>query len=117
MSLALPQAKYPDTQPAAAFHHKLLGRVALLPGARSAGVINYLPLQQWGFNGGITIEEQGPYEPGRGPWAEFRAISPDYFRTFSVPLMSGRFYTAQDQSNSTPVVNVNQTLARRYLAG
>jgi putative ABC transport system permease protein len=117
MSLALPKAKYPDSQAAAIFHQTLLERVGSLPGARSAGVINYLPLQQSGFNGGITIEGQGPYEPGRAPWAEFRAISPDYFRVMSIPLISGRFYTAQDQSNSTPVVIVNQTLARRYLSG
>src|SRR5262249_343734 len=117
MSLGLPQAKYPDTQSAAAFHQKLLDRVASLPGARSAGVINYLPLQQWGFNGGVTIEGQGPYEPGRQPLAEFRAISPNYFRAFGVPLFSGRFFTAQDQSNSEPVVIVNQTLAQRYLPG
>src|SRR5262249_59515828 len=32
MSLALPQAKYPDTRTAAAFHQKHLDRVALLPG-------------------------------------------------------------------------------------
>ena len=69
MSLALPQAKYPDAQAAAAFHQKLVERVASLPGARSAGVINYLPLQQWGFNGDIAIEGQGPFEPGRGPLA------------------------------------------------
>jgi len=117
MSLALPKAKYPDAQATAIFYQTLLERVGSLPGARSAGVINYLPLQQSGFNGDITIEGQGPYEPGRAPWAEFRAISPDYFRTMSVPLISGRFYTAQDQSNSTPVVIVNQTLARRYLSG
>jgi predicted permease len=117
MSLALPQAKYPDAQAAAAFHQKLLDRVALLPGARSAGVINYLPLQQWGYNGGVSIEGQGPYEPGRQPLAEFRAISPDYFRALSVPLMSGRFFTAEDQSNSQPVVIVNQALAQRYLPG
>jgi putative ABC transport system permease protein len=117
MSLALPEAKYPDAQAAAAFHQKLIDRVASLPGARSAGVINYLPLQQWGFNGGIAIEGQGPYEPGRGPLAEFRAISPDYFRTLGVPLISGRSFTVQDQGNSAPVVIVNQTLARRFLPG
>jgi len=117
MSLALPQAKYPDAQAAAAFHQKLLERVAALPGARSAGVINYLPLQQWGFNGGIDIEGQGPYEPGRGPLAEFRAISPDYFRTLGIPLVSGRSFTSQDQGNSAPVVIVNQTLAQRYMPG
>src|SRR5262245_25458399 len=117
MSLALPQAKYPDVRAAAAFHQKLIERVASLPGARSAGVINYLPVQQWGFNGGIAIEGQGPYEPGREPVAEFRAISPDYFRTMSVPLISGRFFTAQDESNSAPVVIVNQALAQRHLPG
>jgi putative ABC transport system permease protein len=117
MSLALPLAKYPDVQAAAAFHQKLVDRVASLPGARAAGVINYLPLQQWGFNGGIAIDGQGPYEPGRGPLAEFRAISPDYFRTMGVPLISGRSFTPQDQSNSAPVVIVNQALAQRYLSG
>jgi putative ABC transport system permease protein len=117
MSLALPQAKYPDVRAAAAFHQKLLERVSSLPGARAAGVINYLPLQQWGFNGDITIEGQGPYEPGHQPLAEFRAISPDYFRTLSVPLNGGRFFTAQDESNSAPVVIVNQTLAQRFLPG
>jgi len=115
MSMALPQSKYPDVQTAANFHHQLLDRVTVLPGVHSAGVINYLPLQQYGFNGGITIEGQGPYEPGRQPLAEFRAISPDYFRTLSIPLISGRFFTAQDQSNSVPVVIINQTLAQIYM--
>jgi putative ABC transport system permease protein len=117
MSLSLPKAKYPDVQAAANFYQQLLDRVAALPGARSTGVINYLPLQQWGYNGGITVEGQGPYEPGREPLAEFRAISRDYFRTMSVPLVRGRFFTAQDQSNSAPVVIVNQALAQSYLPG
>ncbi len=117
MSLALPQAKYPDSQSAAVFYEKLLERVSALPGANSASVINYLPLQQTGFNGGLTIEGQGPYEPGRQPQAEFRTISPEYFRTMSVPLISGRFFTTQDQSNSAPVVIVNQALVTRYLQG
>ncbi len=115
MSLALPQAKYPDVQAAANFHQRLLDRVAALPGARSAGVINYLPLQQTGFNGGMTIEGQGPYEPGRQPAAEFRAVSPDYFRTLSVTILSGRSFTTQDQSISAPVVIINRTLGQRYL--
>jgi putative ABC transport system permease protein len=117
MSLSLPQAKYPDARTAAVFHQTLLERVESLPGVRSAGVINFLPLRQTGFNGGITIEGQGPYEQGRGPVAEFRAVSPEYFRTMSVPLINGRFFTAQDQGNSAPVVIVNQTLAHRYLPG
>jgi putative ABC transport system permease protein len=117
MSMALPRTKYPDAQSAAAFHQKLLDRVATLPGARSAGLINSLPLQRSGFSGGVTIEGQGPYEPGRHPQAGFRAISPEYFRALSVPLISGRFFTAEDQRNSALVVIVNQALAQQYLPG
>jgi putative ABC transport system permease protein len=117
MSLALPRTKYPDAQLAAAFHQKLLDRVAALPGARSAGLINSLPLQRSGFSGGVTIEGQGPYEPGSHPQAGFRAISPEYFRALSVPLISGRFFTVEDQRNSALVVIVNQALAQQYLPG
>src|SRR5215510_115192 len=117
MSLALPRTKYPDAQSAAAFHQKLIDRVAALPGARSAGLINSLPLQRSGFSGGVTIEGQGPYEPGRQPVAGFCAISPEYFRALSVPLISGRFFTAEDQRNSALVVIVNQALAQQYLPG
>jgi putative ABC transport system permease protein len=115
MRLSLSDTKYSTDQSAQNFYEQLLGRVSGLAGVEAAGLINYLPLQQWGHNGDIGIEGKGPFLPGQAPLAEYRAASPDYFRALGVPLVAGRYFNEQDRQNSTPVVIINQTLARRYL--
>ncbi len=112
MGISLPDAKYPTPETAALFYKQVLDRVTTLPGVQSAGIINLLPVQSWGFNGDIEIEGQGPYPPGQAPLAEFRSISPDYFRALGVPLVSGRFFNDRDNQTGAPVIIINQTLAR-----
>jgi putative ABC transport system permease protein len=41
-------------------------------------------------------------------------IDPNYFRTLSIPLLRGRYFTDQDDDESRGVVMINQTMARRY---
>ena len=72
-----------------------------------------LPLQRSGFNGDIEIEGQGPYQPGEAPLAEFRAVTPDYFRALGIPFIEGQTYNAQVTEKSPPVIIINQTLAKR----
>ncbi|HKY04372.1 MAG TPA: ABC transporter permease [Blastocatellia bacterium] len=117
MRITLPASKYNTGQSVSGFYDQLLPRVSGLPGVVSAGVITLLPVQQYGTNGSIIIEGQGPYPPGQAPLAEFRVTSSDYFATFKIPLVAGRFYNAQDQPNTEPVILINQTLARRYMEG
>ncbi|HSE98986.1 MAG TPA: ABC transporter permease [Blastocatellia bacterium] len=117
LSIALPQAKYPTQQTTVGFYNQLLERVSGLPGVESAGIINFLPMQQWGFNGDITIEGQGPYPPGQSPLAEYRAASPDYFRALGISLIAGRLFDERDQENSQKVIIINQELVRRYMLG
>ncbi len=117
MRLTLPSSKYNTQQAVSGFYDQLLPRVSGLPGVVSAGVITLLPVQQYGTNGSINIEGQGPYPPGQAPLAEFRVTSPDYFTTFRIPLVAGRFYTAQDQANTEPVLVINQALARQFMEG
>lgn len=113
--VTLPASKYPDLPATLNFHQEFLNRVTSLPGVQAAGLINLLPLQQWGSNGGVEIEGQGPYSPGHVPLAEFRAISPDYFQAIGIPLLAGRSFTDQDRADGPPVVIINQTFARLYL--
>jgi putative ABC transport system permease protein len=49
--------------------------------------------------------------------AEFRSISPGYFRTMGIPLLNGRWFTRQDAGNAIPVAVVNKTMARRFWPG
>ena len=41
-------------------------------------------------------------------------IDPNYFRTLSIPLLRGRYFTDQDDAESRGVVMINQTMVRRY---
>src|SRR5262249_47340217 len=87
-------------------------------GVQSAGIISKLPLQEFGYNGGIQIEGQPPAPPGsRDQYVEFRAVSPDYFRTFGIPLLAGRLLDERDQADTAPSIVVNETLVRRLFAG
>jgi putative ABC transport system permease protein len=112
MKIALPGAKYSTPQAIAAFYQQTLDKISSLPGVQAAGAINLLPLQQWGYNGDIEIEGHGPYQPGEAPIAEYRSVTPDYFRALAIPLLNGRIYTAQDGEKSAPVILINQTMAR-----
>jgi putative ABC transport system permease protein len=115
MGLTLPAAKYATPQAINAFHRRLLERVSTLPGVSAAGLISKLPLQEYGYNGGVSIEGQPPPPPGRQNFVEFRAVSADYFRTFGIPLIAGRFVDEHDQESAAPVVVVNQTFVKQLL--
>jgi len=46
--------------------------------------------------------------------ADYRTISPDYFRTMGIALSRGRMFTEADGANAPPVGIINETAARRY---
>ncbi|HSE96712.1 MAG TPA: FtsX-like permease family protein, partial [Blastocatellia bacterium] len=124
MRVPLPEAKYPiplsatdPGQPAGlAFYEQLLSRVGALPGVQAAAAGTILPLGAGSGWGKFMSVEGKPAPPSldQVPLVRFALISPDYFRTFGVPLPRGRSFTAQDQENSQPVAIINETLARRF---
>ena len=114
LSLALPPAKYDTPQKVSTFYQQLLARVSELPGVQACGAINMLPLQQWGTNGPIEIEGEGPHPAGQAPLAEYRAASPDYFRVLGIRLIAGRFFNEQDRESAAIAIIINQTLADRH---
>ena len=113
-AVTLPTAKYSTPQSKTIFYQEVLEKVSALPGVESAGFVNLIPVQQAGYNGKFWVEGQGDYGQGREPIAEYRAATPDYFRTLQIPLTDGRYFIAQDEEQSAPVAIVNQTLVRHY---
>jgi predicted permease len=41
-------------------------------------------------------------------------VTPDYLKAMRIPLVAGRFFTANDNEHSEPVVVVDEVLARKY---
>ena len=112
--LALPAATYPDGPSTARFFESALAEIRAVPGVQSAGTINYLPLANFGFNGGFTIEGRPPFPSDTAPVVEYRNVSPGYFRTMGIPMVRGEEFSDRDQAGSKPVVIINEAMANRY---
>ncbi|HEV2666003.1 MAG TPA: ABC transporter permease, partial [Blastocatellia bacterium] len=120
MQLALPRAKYPDSQPEQAvdFYRQLVERVKALPGVRNAGVTTALPLSPSGWGKLFTREDRpAPKAFGEIPVTQYRHVSADYFETLGIRLVSGRYPSDRDAPNGLPVAIINETAANRFWPG
>ena len=114
MRLTLTSSRYNDPALTAAFSRELDRRIAALPGVVSAGIVNHIPLDGSNSSNSFLIEGAPAPPPGQQYGARIRTCTPDYFRALGITLNRGRGFTAQDNNVATPVVIINDTLARRY---
>ncbi len=97
-----------------------LDSVRAVPGVLSASAIYGAPMSDaGGSNGSYAIKGRQVFAPPfEGlPYADFRPITPGFFSTLGVPLLRGRFFTAEDRLNSPKVLVINQALARAVFPG
>jgi putative ABC transport system permease protein len=111
--LNLPPARYPDGT-AGPFVARVLEEIRSVPGVRTAGGINYIPLATWGFNGGFSIEGRPPFPRDTAPIVEFRMVTAGYFTAMGIPLLRGQDFGASDNASGRPVVIINQAMAERH---
>jgi len=106
-----------DTRRARDFEDQLLDRVESLGGVQSAAYARVLPFSFLPYSS-AAIAVDG-YEPARDeqPSAEFNEVSPSYFATMGILLVSGRDFSRADDENALPVAVVNQVMAAQYWRG
>ena len=112
--LSLPRSVYRKDEQTEAFYGQLLERVKAIPGVESAGTINHTPLNGFGIIVFTGIEGQPPPDRDKDLPIGVGSVSPDYFRTLQIPLISGRVYDERDRADSPKVAVVNQAFAKRY---
>ncbi len=92
------------------YFHRVLEKLATLPGVEAAGAIDTHAMDpSSSVNSFRILGQEG------SPSAETRVVSCDYFRCLGIPLVQGRTFTPQDNEESQRVVVVNQELVRRFL--
>lgn len=116
-AMALPAGRYDTPEKRVLFHRQLGERLAALPGARSAGAINDLPLAGGYSCDSFALADRPAPPPGTEPCAENRIVGGDYFPTMGIRLTGGRLFTPQDDLKAPPVAIVNQTFARTWWPG
>jgi predicted permease len=95
----------------------LVERSQALAGVQAAAVTSLLPL---GFDWGSQTYTIPGREPVRGEGlvqADFNSVSPGYFETMDIPVLTGRVFEPTDRAGSPPVVVVNETAARSFWPG
>ena len=112
----LPETKYVPEQ-RAAFYQQVWQRIRRLPGVKSVGAIDDLPLSGIHGGGPFTIEGHPTESDSDAPNAYRCTVSEGYFETMGIPLLQGRVFTVRDREGAPTVLLVNETAARRYWPG
>jgi len=99
----------------ATFHRQALERVAALPGVQYAAFAWGVPLTGNNWPATLEIEGQPPAVKESDRIAlPLRAVTPDYFKLMSLPLMEGREFRSTDDDKAPKVAIVNQAFADHY---
>jgi len=111
MNVNLPKLRYPTAEARLQFFQRLEQRVRTLPGVQAVAYANRLPLRG-GWGGDLYTD----LAPGVDNDVDKQAVSPGYFETLGIPLLSGRWLTPADRAGALPVAVVNQAFVRRFMA-
>jgi len=110
-TVALPTVRY-DAPARTRLFEELLQRVRALPGVASAAAATSAPFA--GANTGLVFlpEHMAGSVRDQPPDADMRIVTPDYFQTLRLALVSGRTFQPRDARDTVAIIS--RALARRY---
>ena len=113
METALTGTRYEKTAGITLMANQVLDELRAIPGVDAAAASSYLPLDS-GLGLGFIIEGRPlGKEPEHGG-AAWNYVTARFFDCFKIPLVRGRVFTDRDDAAATPVVVINQAMAKRY---
>jgi predicted permease len=92
----------------AAYKRQLVDDVRALPGIENAAATTNVPLNggSWSHHVDVAALDGS---------SKFTYVSPSYFATLDIPLLTGRNFTERDTNDAPLVLIVNQTFLRKYV--
>jgi len=92
---------------------QILDRVQAQPGVETASLSITLPgFESW--TNDIFPEGHADQKPGELINVDWVIVSADYFKTMRIPILKGRTFTRDEDTQGRPVVLVDENLARRF---
>jgi putative ABC transport system permease protein len=96
-----------------AFYRDLEARVARRPGVQSVAAVNQVPLNGALASTDYKVQGRAPAREDQLPTAQYRMVTPAFFRTLGIPLLAGRAFDDRDRAGAPRVAVVSRALARR----
>jgi len=114
-----PQLVAHSNAEASVFYQALLDKLRALPGVESVTLMGNRIGSGWSNN--TTAIVDGKNAVASGPNAStgmrWNDVGPDFFTTLGVPILRGRDLNGRDSDAAPKVAIVNETFAKRFLAG
>jgi putative ABC transport system permease protein len=116
LKMSLKGAQYDKAEAVEQVVRNAVEKLKSIPGVVNASATCCVPLQ-----GGyglpfrvvgrpLASDSTGPFHGGGG-WT---TVSPGYFEVFKIPVKRGRTFNERDTSTSTPVVVINEAMAKQF---
>ena len=116
LKMSMKGAQYEKAEAVEQVVRNCVEKLRAIPGVENASATCCVPLE-----GGYVLpfrivgrplgaDAQGPFHGGGG----WMTVSPGYFEVFKIPVKKGRTFNQRDTSTSTPVVLINEAMARQY---
>jgi predicted permease len=116
LKMSLKGAQYDKSEAVEQVVRNGVEKLKAIPGVIDASATCCVPLQ-----GGyglpfriigrpLAADSQGPFHGGGG----WMTVSPGYFEVFKIPVKHGRTFNERDTSTSTPVVVINEAMAKQF---
>ncbi len=114
VATTIPLPSFPNDTASRApqFYDAVLQQARQMPGVLSVAIASSLPFGD-GIQSAAMEVEAHPTPPGGAPsMPQLSAVSVDFFRTLSIPLVAGRLLTDADREGSTRVGVIDEAAAR-----
>jgi putative ABC transport system permease protein len=107
---------YTDTAAQWRFFDQVVERIAALPGVQAAALSSGLPAADRSGMGGsnFALEGQTYLKDQDYPNARWLSVTPGFFNTLKVPLVSGRVFNEADRAGTPQVIVVNKAFAAKF---
>jgi predicted permease len=99
---------------ATTYFDEVVRRVAIIPGVKSIGAAQHLPLSGFNWQGSLDIETRPIPATATHPSIVWRSVVGDYFGTMRIPLVRGRLFNAADTRDAPPVIIISAAMAKHY---
>ncbi len=111
--ISLPQGTYPEWKEATRFFDELIDHLERIPGVESAAAGYEHPLSG-GWETSFILPGVFEAPEGQRPEARILPITPHYFETVGVRLLTGRAFDEHDDETAPGVVIINESFSRQF---
>jgi putative ABC transport system permease protein len=115
LRLTLPAVKYPKPDTITQFYRRVVERLNEAPEVESVATTYSLPMSTVALAWEpISIEGYVPNGAQELIISNVRIVSPEYFNTMRIPLLSGRYFDEHDTKGAPETVIVDEAMAERF---